>query len=56
MNNINNEILECVDMIDDCVNTEQCHLCFDSGKYKAPKKKQQGLRKNYNKQHLSSKY
>ena len=39
-----------MDMIDDCVNTEQCHLCFDSGKYKAPKKKQQGLKKNYNKQ------
>lgn len=35
---------------DDCVNTEQCHLCFDSGKYIAPKKKQQGLKKNYNKQ------
>lgn len=39
-----------MDMIDDCINTEQCHLCFDSGKYKPPKKKQQGLRKNYNKQ------
>ena len=39
-----------MDMIDDCINTEQCHLCFDSGKYIAPKKKQQGLKKNYNKQ------
>ena len=39
-----------MDMIDDCVNTEKCHLCFDSGKYIAPKKKQQGLKKNYNKQ------
>ena len=39
-----------MDMIDDCINTGQCHLCFDSGKYVAPKKKQQGLKKNYNKQ------
>ena len=39
-----------MDMIDDCINTEKCHLCFDSGKYIAPKKKQQGLKKNYNKQ------
>ena len=38
-----------MDMIDDCINTEQCHLCFDSGKYKPSKKKQQGLKKNYNK-------
>ena len=34
----------------DCCNTEQCHLCFNGSKYKAPKKKQQGLQKNYNKQ------
>ncbi len=34
---------------DDCLNTDQCHLCFNGGKYKAPKKKQQGLQKNYNK-------
>ena len=34
---------------DDCCNTEQCHLCFNAGKYKAPKKKSSGLSKNYNK-------
>jgi hypothetical protein len=33
----------------DCQNTEQCHICFNAMKYKAPKKKQQGLSKNYNK-------
>ncbi len=35
---------------DDCQNTNQCVLCFDGNKYVAPKKKQQGLKKNYNKQ------
>ena len=35
---------------DDCQNTNQCILCFDGNKYIAPKKKQQGLKKNYNKQ------
>ena len=35
---------------DDCQNTEQCLLCFNGNKYIAPKKKQQGLKKNYNKQ------
>lgn len=35
---------------DDCQNTEQCLLCFGGNKYVAPKKKQQGLKKNYNKQ------
>ena len=35
---------------DDCQNTDQCILCFDGNKYIAPKKKQQGLKKNYNKQ------
>ena len=34
---------------DDCCNTEQCHLCFNAGKYKAPKKKSSGLSNNYNK-------
>ena len=34
---------------DDCCNKEQCHLCFNAGKYKAPKKKTSGLSKNYNK-------
>ncbi len=34
---------------DDCCNTEQCHLCFNAGKYKAPKKKASGLSNNYNK-------
>ena len=34
---------------DDCQNTNQCILCFDGNKYIAPKKKQQGLQKNYNK-------
>ena len=36
-------------MIDDCINTDQCHLCFNGNKRVAPKKKQQGLQKNYNK-------
>lgn len=35
---------------DDCQNCDQCLLCFNGNKYVAPKKKQQGLRKNYNKQ------
>lgn len=39
-----------MDEIDDCQNTDQCLLCFNGNKYVAPKKKQQGLRKNYNKQ------
>ena len=34
---------------DDCINQDQCYLCIDSSKYIAPKKKQQGLSKNYNK-------
>ena len=34
---------------DDCQNCDQCLLCFNGNKYVAPKKKQQGLRKNYNK-------
>jgi hypothetical protein len=29
---------------------EQCHLCFNGSKCIAPKKKQQGIKKNYNKQ------
>lgn len=33
-----------------CQNTDQCLLCFNGNKYVAPKKKQQGLKKNYNKQ------
>ena len=33
----------------DCLNTDQCILCFNGNKYVAPKKKQQGLQKNYNK-------
>ena len=33
----------------DCINCDQCHLCFNGGKYKPEKKKQQGLKKNYNK-------
>ena len=41
--------MSCPYGFDDCINTGQCHLCFDSGKYIAPKKKQQGLKKNYNK-------
>ena len=40
-----------MDMIDDCINTEQCYLCINKSKYKAPKKKSSGLSsKNYNKQ------
>ena len=35
---------------DDCTNCNQCHLCFNGSKYKAPKKKSSGLSKNYNKQ------
>jgi hypothetical protein len=36
---------------DDCINTEQCYLCINKSKYKAPKKKSSGLSsKNYNKQ------
>ena len=35
---------------DECINTEQCYLCVDGSKLKLPKKKQQGLQKNYNKQ------
>ena len=34
----------------DCINIEQCHLCFNGNKCIAPKKKQQGIKKNYNKQ------
>lgn len=34
---------------DDCQNCDQCLLCFNGNKYVAPKKKQQGLQKNYNK-------
>jgi hypothetical protein len=35
---------------DDCQNCDQCLLCFNGNKYVPPKKKQQGLKKNYNKQ------
>ena len=35
---------------EDCINTEQCYLCVNASKYKAPKKKTSGLTKNYNKQ------
>lgn len=41
--------MECPYGKTDCQNTEQCHICFNAMKYKAPKKKQQGLSKNYNK-------
>ena len=34
----------------DCKNCDQCFLCFDGSKYVPEKKKQQGLKKNYNKQ------
>ena len=34
---------------DDCQNCDQCLLCFNGNKYVAPKKKQQGLQKNFNK-------
>ena len=34
----------------DCINCDQCFLCFNGSKYKPEKKKQQGLKKNYNKQ------
>ena len=39
-----------MDMIDDCINEEQCYLCIDSSKYIPAKKKQYGIKKNYNKQ------
>ena len=41
---------DCPYGFDDCQNQNQCILCFDGNKYVAPKKKQQGLKKNYNKQ------
>lgn len=40
---------ECIYGKTDCQNTEQCHLCLNCSKYKAPKKKTSGLSKNYNK-------
>ena len=40
---------ECIYGKTDCQNTEQCHLCLNCSKYKAPKKKSSGLSKNYNK-------
>ena len=30
----------------DCINTEQCYLCINGSKYKAPKKKSSGLSSN----------
>ena len=41
---------DCIYGFDDCINTNQCHLCINGSKHKSPKKKQQGLQKNYNKQ------
>lgn len=41
---------KCPYLKEDCVNTEQCYLCINASKYKAPKKKTSGLSKNYNKQ------
>ena len=41
---------ECIYGFDDCINTNQCHLCINGSKHKSPKKKQQRLQKNYNKQ------
>ena len=41
---------ECQYGKNDCQNCDQCLLCFNGNKYVAPKKKQQGLKKNYNKQ------
>ena len=41
--------MSCPYGFDDCQNQDQCILCFDGNKYVAPKKKQQGLKKNYNK-------
>ena len=41
--------MSCPYGFDDCQNQDQCILCFDGNKYVAPKKKQQGLQKNYNK-------
>ena len=38
-----------MDMIDNCINTGQCHLCLNGSKLKLPKKKSSGLSKNYNK-------
>ena len=38
-----------MDMIENCINTEQCHLCLNGSKLKLPKKKSSGLSKNYNK-------
>ena len=31
---------------DECINTEQCYLCINKSKYKAPKKKSSGLSSN----------
>ena len=43
-------IISCPYNHDDCINCNQCHLCFNGSKYKPAKKKQQGLNKNFNKQ------
>lgn len=40
---------ECQFGHDDCTNSEQCYLCFNSSKYIPPKKKSQGIKKNVNK-------
>ena len=41
--------MSCPYGFDDCQNQDQCILCFDGNKYVAAKKKQQGIKKNYNK-------
>lgn len=38
-----------LDTNEDCTNSEQCYLCFNSSKYIPPKKKSQGIKKNVNK-------
>lgn len=38
-----------LDTNEDCQNSEQCYLCFNSSKYIPPKKKSQGIKKNVNK-------
>ena len=41
---------DCIYGKTDCINEEQCYLCIDSSKYIPAKKKQYGIKKNYNKQ------
>ena len=41
---------ECIYGKTDCINKDQCFLCIDSSKYIPEKKKQYGIKKNYNKQ------